>query len=550
MRYGIRGLIFGLALCGLLAHGENSPPKDAGFIGVMLSRPPGSDFPIVEYVAKGSPAANAGIMADDRITAIDGASTVKMNAADARHALEGDIGVNVNLIIKRLSETKPIVVERKSLEDTFLPAVKAGDMRAEDAIGFFYERGPASVVDPGKAAGWYWSAAAKGDAAGERSLGILYMNGQGVPQLDKQAFNWFYSAAVQGDARAQYYLGLFYQNGRGTKADQKEAFHWYKESAEQGTAYAQWNLGYAYEKGLGVKANSGEALKWFLKAGEGLPDNEKLRKHIAVISLKAFVDNPESVKLNPALFMAVYGARLVPFFYALFVIYALGGLVLFYFSFRAVITPVAIPVALGWLVFQMAGQAVALAVLLMAGASLTASGLFVATCFFGAVPVIVSTLGPNRTRLWQASATSWKALVAYGFGAYVINLILLTGYAKIYTILSHSALPGQPTEVLISKAKHGSVWLAFACIAVALPLTEEILFRGYLFESLKKRLPEVWVIILTAFAFSLVHLQGLYFAPLFGFGLVQGWIRWKTGSLRLPVFLHVLNNTLFIAVSS
>jgi len=141
-------------------------------------------------------------------------------------------------------------------------------------------------------------------------------------------------------------------------------------------------------------------------------------------------------------------------------------------------------------------------------------------------------------------------LFLYGLGAYGMSLLLMVGYDQIYRLVTHAALPGQPTEVLISKAKHGSVWLTFACVAVGLPLAEEILFRGYLFEALQRRLPDAPVIILTAFAFSFVHFQGLYFAPLFGFGLVQGWVRLKTGSLRLPVLLHVLNNGLFIAVAS
>jgi hypothetical protein len=103
---------------------------------------------------------------------------------------------------------------------------------------------------------------------------------------------------------------------------------------------------------------------------------------------------------------------------------------------------------------------------------------------------------------------------------------------------------------MITKAKQGSAWLTYACVAVALPMAEEILFRGYLFDALKRRCPDALVIIVTAFAFALVHLQGLYFAPLFGFGLIQGWVKLRTGSLRLPVLLHMLNNGLFLALAS
>ena len=36
--------------------------------------------------------------------------------------------------------------------------------------------------------------------------------------------------------------------------------------------------------------------------------------------------------------------------------------------------------------------------------------------------------------------------------------------------------------------------------------------------------------------------QVVHLIPIFGIGLVLGWARWKTGSLGLPILIHVLNN--------
>jgi len=553
MRRGFNLLFFGLALWMGVAfvQADNSPPTNAGFIGVIFSRGKDADFPVVDYVAAQSSAALAGIIKGDSITAINGVTTRKMSAVEARHALEGDIGGTVELTIPREGgKEDKVSVVRKSLLDTYMPAINAGDVRAEVTLGYFYEHGPASVIDPAKAFYWYQKAADSGNAAGERSLGTLYFYGTGVKQSDKDAFAWFYPAAMQDEGRAEYYLGLFYQNGRAVERNEQTAYYWYDRSARQGIANAEWNLAYAYEKGLGVKANTEEALKWYQKAQASLPDNAKLKQHIAILSLKAFVENPDTNSLDTALVMTLFGRYLMLFFYFLAGLYVVGGAILFYFSFRAVETSVGILVALGWLVFQLEGQAVAFMALIVLGASLTASTFFVVTCFFSAVPLIASSFGPNRRRIWKASAASWQVLFQYGLGAYVMIFVLLLGYDKIYLWATHAALPGQPTEVLIDKAKHGSVWLAFACVALALPLAEEVLFRGYLFEALKRYLPDAPVVILTAFGFAFVHFQGIYFAPLFGFGLVQGWVRLKTGSLRLPVLLHVLNNGLFLAMAS
>ena len=123
------------------------------------------------------------------------------------------------------------------------------------------------------------------------------------------------------------------------------------------------------------------------------------------------------------------------------------------------------------------------------------------------------------------------------------------GYAKIYVLITHSPLPLQPTQILITKAKHESLWLAYASVVLALPIAEELIFRSFLFDALRRRFSGNIVVIVTALAFSLVHFQWVYLVPLFGFGLVLGWVRLKTDSLRLSVFLHVINNGLFLALA-
>lgn len=81
-------------------------------------------------------------------------------------------------------------------------------------------------------------------------------------------------------------------------------------------------------------------------------------------------------------------------------------------------------------------------------------------------------------------------------------------------------------------------------ISIAAPMTEEILFRGLLYGALRRWLSARWTIILTAVVFATVHLQLIYFPPLFGFGLVLGWARHKSGALALPFVIHFLNNAI------
>ncbi len=48
----------------------------------------------------------------------------------------------------------------------------------------------------------------------------------------------------------------------------------------------------------------------------------------------------------------------------------------------------------------------------------------------------------------------------------------------------------------------------------------------------------------SSFLFALVHLQVVYFIPIFCLGILLGWARWKANSLGLPIVIHILNNGL------
>lgn len=87
-------------------------------------------------------------------------------------------------------------------------------------------------------------------------------------------------------------------------------------------------------------------------------------------------------------------------------------------------------------------------------------------------------------------------------------------------------------------------WLTAIAVIVLSPVAEEILFRGLLYGALAKWLKPAWVIVITSIAFALVHMQIVYFLPLFVVGLVLGYARHKTGSLTASILIHGINNGL------
>ncbi len=81
-------------------------------------------------------------------------------------------------------------------------------------------------------------------------------------------------------------------------------------------------------------------------------------------------------------------------------------------------------------------------------------------------------------------------------------------------------------------------------IVVIGPIVEELLFRGYLQTALSKRLKPWLAIVVASCVFAAIHLQPAAFPMLALVGGVFGYLYHRTGSLRVSMVLHMLNNGL------
>nr|WP_277611316.1 CPBP family intramembrane glutamic endopeptidase [Microbulbifer celer] len=93
----------------------------------------------------------------------------------------------------------------------------------------------------------------------------------------------------------------------------------------------------------------------------------------------------------------------------------------------------------------------------------------------------------------------------------------------------------------------GSKHLLLALIIVfAAPLLEELVFRGYLFRAWRhSRLGFSGTLLLTSILFALLHAGQYHWIQLsfiFVLALILGVAREKSGSVLLPMLLHLLNN--------
>jgi membrane protease YdiL (CAAX protease family) len=84
-----------------------------------------------------------------------------------------------------------------------------------------------------------------------------------------------------------------------------------------------------------------------------------------------------------------------------------------------------------------------------------------------------------------------------------------------------------------------SIVLVFAIVIVGAPLAEEIYFRGFAQRIFARRIRPHWAILASAAFFAASHLQPLQFPALLVFGIILGYLAWRTKRLGLSIWAHV-----------
>ncbi len=141
----------------------------------------------------------------------------------------------------------------------------------------------------------------------------------------------------------------------------------------------------------------------------------------------------------------------------------------------------------------------------------------------------------GKRRVWPA--VGMAVLIA---AAYVMVLV------SVLVLIDIEQLSPKEFESMNETAKHLFPGIAgLLCGCIFCPILEEIGFRGILLGGLLKSRCRPWLAILvTALIFALLHGIGVHFVVSLVFGIILGWLYWRTGSLILCMIVHVANNSL------
>jgi membrane protease YdiL (CAAX protease family) len=107
------------------------------------------------------------------------------------------------------------------------------------------------------------------------------------------------------------------------------------------------------------------------------------------------------------------------------------------------------------------------------------------------------------------------------------------------TVIARGLTSGGPAERLT---------LAFA-VAVAAPVLEELVFRGYVWRALEAHVGGLAALVGSTLLFCAYHLDPVQSVALLPTAAVLGWLRLRSGSVLPSIVAHFVNNALGVALA-
>lgn len=129
----------------------------------------------------------------------------------------------------------------------------------------------------------------------------------------------------------------------------------------------------------------------------------------------------------------------------------------------------------------------------------------------------------------------------------ILSFILLT--AIIVAVLFNYYPPEQTLIKLFLQEKN--IWfLIYSVMMVVIigPIFEEVFFRGFSYNAIKRKWGARRATALTAVVFAALHANPIGFFPILALGLLLAYMYEKTGSLVSPIIIHILHNGLMITL--
>lgn len=184
-------------------------------------------------------------------------------------------------------------------------------------------------------------------------------------------------------------------------------------------------------------------------------------------------------------------------------------------------------------------------------ARLTLQGTLAASLVAAAFVMVRGDEIASTGRVASAARLGLGRSMRSPFGA---AALVYLGYIAVAFALSPLLQPEQEDvtrELGFGQGTLGTVAAGFL-IVIAAPVAEEVFFRGFMFAGIRSRAPWIVAALISGLVWGAVHFTGpdswgvVVQLSVFGVGLA--WLYERTGSIRAPIVVHMINNALAFAV--
>ena len=168
-------------------------------------------------------------------------------------------------------------------------------------------------------------------------------------------------------------------------------------------------------------------------------------------------------------------------------------------------------------------------------------------------PMIYASYQSRKTELWNEDTSIPEGGIPldsnnFGqLGGFKIALIVsvATLAAAFVAEPLNTLLPEMP-EMLkkaLEQVTEGPLWITLISVSIFAPFFEEWLCRGLILRGALQKLSPFSAIMVSAAFFAVLHMNPWQAIPAFILGLLFGYVYYKTGSLKLTILMHCVNNT-------
>ena len=167
-------------------------------------------------------------------------------------------------------------------------------------------------------------------------------------------------------------------------------------------------------------------------------------------------------------------------------------------------------------------------------------------------PMIYASMQSRRANIFESGYALDSNHFGQRGGFWMAVIVSVATLAAAFAAEPLSAwLPPMPEalEQAMSALMDGPVWVSFLLVSVFAPFFEEWLCRGIVLRGLLQKTRPAAAIAVSAAFFAILHMNPWQAIPAFLLGLLFGYVYYKTGSLKLTMLMHFVNNTFALIIS-